>query len=279
MNKRKMSMKEHIHYEAKDHTFVICAYQQSPYLEQCLKSVLSQTVLGEVYIATSTPNNYIHSLAQKYQVPLWINTEKGQGGIAEDWNYAVNCAKTPLVTLAHQDDIYVAEYLQEILKALNFSKYPLIAFTDYCELRNGITVRNNRLLRVKRLMLSPLKVKRLADIKAVRRFILSMGSAICCPSVTLVKNHIALPVFINNMKSNIDWQAWESISRNKGSFVYVSEILMKHRIHQQSTTSELLAVNGRRQEDLYMFKKFWPEWMARRIEAIYNKNEKSNMLK
>lgn len=266
-------------YEAKDHTFVICAYRKSPYLEQCIKSVLSQEVLGKICIATSTPNDYISDLAGKYKIDLFINSNNAKTGIAEDWNYAVECAKTPLVTLAHQDDIYENNYLQEILQALNSNKYPLIAFTDYRELRNGRTVANNKLLKVKRLMLSPLKIKMLENSRFVRRFILSMGSAICCPSVTLVKEHISLPVFLNNMKSNIDWQAWESISRKKGGFVYVSKKLVEHRIHQQSTTSELLAVNGRRQEDLYMFQKFWPGWIARGIEAIYNSNEKSNIIK
>lgn len=51
---------------------------------------------------------------------------------------------------------------------------------------------------------------------------------------------------------------------------------MEHRIHQGSTTSELIEENGRREEDLYMFRKFWPEWVARGIERLYQSSEKSN---
>lgn len=65
-----------------------------------------------------------------------------------------------------------------------------------------------------------------------------------------------LPVFQNNMKSNIDWQAWELISRQKGEFAYIAKPLMCHRIHEHSTTSELLEVNVRQEEDLFMFRKF-----------------------
>jgi len=51
---------------------------------------------------------------------------------------------------------------------------------------------------------------------------------------------------------------------------------MEHRIHQESTTSELIEENGRRAEDLYMFRKFWPGWVAKMIEKVYQKSEESN---
>ena len=43
---------------------------------------------------------------------------------------------------------------------------------------------------------------------------------------------------------------------------------MKHRLHEQSTTAELLEVNGRQAEDLYMFRKFWPDRIARMIDCF-----------
>ena len=112
----------------------------------------------------------------------------------------------------------------------------------------------------------------------IRRRILALGNAICCPSVTFVLDNLKQPIFINNMKSNIDWQAWEEISRQKGEFAYAPVAVMKHRIHEESTTSELLEVNGRCKEDLYMFCKFWPKFSAKVINGIYHSNEKSNKI-
>lgn len=43
-------------------------------------------------MATSTPNEWIQGLAEKYEIPLYINT--GEGGIAQDWNFAYRQAKT-----------------------------------------------------------------------------------------------------------------------------------------------------------------------------------------
>ena len=259
-----------------EHTFAVCAFRESPYLEDCIHSVLNQTVKSNVCIVTSTPNQYIASLAEKYGLSVIVNS--GEKGIAADWNYAVSCAETHLVTIAHQDDIYCKEFTERVLNAISRCKRPLIAFTDYYELREDSIVRSNKLLRVKRLLLMLLRIPVLWKSCFIRRRILSMGSAICCPSVTLVKKNLDMPVFENNMKSNIDWQAWEKISKQKGEFVYISKPVMMHRIHQSSTTSELIKENGRKAEDLFMYQKFWPKWMAVLLELLYQRSEKSNSL-
>ena len=95
-------------YHNTDHSFIICAYQESPYLEACIRSVLSQTVKSDVKLVTSTPNAYIQKVANRYGLPLIIN--KFSSGIADDWNFAIHTAETLLVTIAHQDDIYGKHY-------------------------------------------------------------------------------------------------------------------------------------------------------------------------
>ena len=51
-----------------NHTFAICAYKESKYLEECILSVLNQTIKSNVIICTSTPNDYIKRLAEKYKI-------------------------------------------------------------------------------------------------------------------------------------------------------------------------------------------------------------------
>ena len=36
--------------EFKNHTFVICAYKESDYLEECIKSVINQSVKSNIVI-------------------------------------------------------------------------------------------------------------------------------------------------------------------------------------------------------------------------------------
>ena len=44
------------------HTFVICAYKESAFLEECILSLKKQTVRSNILIATSTPNKYIDDI-------------------------------------------------------------------------------------------------------------------------------------------------------------------------------------------------------------------------
>ena len=119
----------------KKHTFVICAYKESSYLEECVKSLKNQNQLSNILMVTSTPNEYIEKISRKYGIELKINT--GQGGIVQDWNFAYRQCKTPYITIAHQDDVYFKDYAARAIKMLEQSKKPLIYFSDYCEIRNG----------------------------------------------------------------------------------------------------------------------------------------------
>ena len=90
--------------EFKNHTFVICAYKESKYLEECIESLEKQIVKSNIIMCTSTPNDYIKNMAQKHNIPLYIN--EGKSGIGQDWNFVVSKTTTDYVTVAHQDDIY-----------------------------------------------------------------------------------------------------------------------------------------------------------------------------
>lgn len=266
----------HKQYLPGEHTFAICAYKESPYLEECIQSVLKQQTKTNMIMITSTPCEYIRKTAAEYGITLYVN--EGPSGIAEDWNYALKMAGTPLVTVTHQDDIYCETYATEILYAVNHAKHPLIAFTDYGELRDGEWVLHNRLLSIKEYMMIPLRPHFLQHNRWLRRRILSFGSPICCPSVTYCVDRIGADVFTRQYRSDVDWQAWEKISRHEGSFCYIHKPLMYHRIHEESETTAIIADHDRTREDFDMFCKFWPTPIARLLEHFYGKSEKSNEL-
>lgn len=261
-----------MNYKNSDHTFIICAYKESDYLEECILSLVNQTVKTNILMATSTPNEHISSLAEKYNIPLFIN--EGEKGISGDWNFATSRVTTPLLTIAHQDDTYEPEYAEKIIDAANKADNPIIVFSGYAELRNGEKVYKNRLLNIKRFLLSPLKLFKKSVF--IRRRVLSFGCSICCPAVTYNREILKNNPFKSDFKSNLDWQQWENLSKLRGSFVYMSEPLMCHRIHEESATTEIIGENTRTKEDLVMFKKFWPSFIAKALTKLYSSSEKSN---
>ena len=108
------------------------AYKESPYLEECLKSVSNQEYKSKVVIATTTDNEYIRNLAKKYKVDVVVGKHTNIGG---DFDFAIHTGKTELVTVAHQDDIYDSNYSKRMVDL--YLKYPdaNILFSDYYENR------------------------------------------------------------------------------------------------------------------------------------------------
>lgn len=262
------------------HVFAICAYKESPYLETCIKTLKNQTLKSEIILVTSTPNDSIETLVKKYDMPYYIN--EGEGGITQDWNFAYTCARKfyqcRYITIAHQDDVYEPQYAESVMEAMEKSSHPLIFFSDYYEVRDGKKVLQNQLLRIKRLMLLPLRFLPFQSSIWIRRRILSLGSPICCPSVTFAVDNLPQVVFKNHFRACEDWEAWESLSKLKGQFVYVPQKLMGHRIHEESETSAIIGDHKRTDEEYEMFCKFWPKWFAKILVKQYAKGQNSNDL-
>lgn len=258
-------------YQATDHSFIICAYKQSQYLEDCIKSLFNQTVKSDIIIATSTPNYYIDDLARKYGIAVYIND--GETGIAGDWNFALSCAKTKLVTIAHQDDVYLPNYTMEMLRRINSVSNPIIFSSNYGELRDDVELYNGMLINVKRMMTIPMSINP-CSISA-RRFAISYGNGICCPTVTYVTDIINRYPFNGGMKSNLDWDRWDELSKLEGAFAYSPKALMLHRIHDDAETSKLVGQNARTVEDYEMFIRFHAKPVAKLISKVYSVGEKA----
>ena len=262
-------------YTANDHSFVICAYKESAYLQECIDSVKTQSVASDIIMVTSTPSDYIRSAAERNGIELFIN--EGVSGIGGDWNFAYDKADTKLVTIVHQDDVYLEDYLKVMLEALNRAKNPIMAFCHYAELRDVKKVYENRNLKIKKLMLSPLKIN--SSSRLFKRLVIAYGNPICCPAVTYVKEKVGPSPFTNDFGSNIDWQQWERLSNIRGSFAYTDSQQMCHRVHEESTTSSLINDSSRTEEDYEMLLHFHTKPVAKLLIKPYSKSQDSNSVK
>lgn len=253
------------------HTYVICAYKESPYLEACIRSLVNQTVQSNIILYTSTPNQYIKSLTNRYNIDMY--SKKG-GSIGKDWNNALSFVNTPYVTIAHQDDIYNENYTEQIMS--HFEKYPdsLIAYSDYAELTEvGYRV-NTMNLKIKRLMLHTMQL--FPKWHFWRKLILGLGNPISCPAVSYQLSNLSDFKFDEKMRVSLDWFAWYQINQYKGRFTYIPTVLMLHRIHEDSETTNTINDHTRSKEDLFMYELFWPKFIARLLMKFYQKSQNSN---
>lgn len=256
------------------HTFAICAYQETRFLDDCIKSLLAQSVQTKIIICTSTPNGYIEGKAKEYKIELFIN--KGESGLASDWNFAAKCVDTPYYTLCHQDDYYFKDYAKAVLEAIARTKNLIFIYTNYYEDKGGVIDKSNINLKIKKFMNLPMSALSLGKRKWIRRRVLSLGNPVCCPSVTFNKVMVKDDLFNNTFKNAADWDAWERLSKLKGEVLYIRMSLMAHRVHDESTTSLNIQNNIRKEEDLIMFQRFWPKFIAKFLTSVFGLSEKNN---
>lgn len=254
-----------------NHTWVICAYGESEFLEACILSLRAQTIRSKIICYSSTPLDSIRQLCQTYEIPFY--TKEG-GGIGKDWNNALSFVNSQYATIAHQDDYYEPTYLEAVLQKIEQSKDVLIAYTDYFEEKNGVKILANKNLKIKTFMLKVLNIMPASHFW--RNRVLALGNPISCPAVTYNLARIKEFRFDEKMRVSLDWYAWYKISEYKGRFTFISEKLMCHRIHEESETTKTISDNTRTKEDLYMYQLFWPKWIAKLINRAYIKSQDSN---
>lgn len=259
-------------HTANKHAFVICAYKENPHLEETIKSLLSQTLKSQISISTSTPNAYIKGLADKYDLPVWVNPVSAGSG--SDWNFAYERAKAELVTLAHQDDIYEPKFLEETLKAMERHKDPILIYTKYYELRETGMVSDSRFLKIKHIMNTVSSL--IPSSKILRRFVLGFGCSICCPSVTYNKRKIGNVDFGTGYQNSHDWEAFVRLAKLSGEYVYVPQDLVGHRVYMESQTTKSIANGVRNREDFEILNSIWPRPIARFIMMFYKKSLGNN---
>ncbi|MGN0384924.1 MAG: glycosyltransferase family 2 protein [Lachnospiraceae bacterium] len=248
------------------HAFVVCAYKESEYLERCIDSLMRQTVQSPIIICTSTPCVHILRVAEKNGLQLFVR--EGESDIQADWNFAIERIDAEWITVAHQDDVYNKHYVECLLQAIASGEDAILAFTDYRPILHG-KIGMDRNCRIRRLLRMPLKSRKLAGKRWVRKMCLSLGNCICCPSVAYHKTLIDGPVFTSKLKYSLDWDTFLKFASGEHRFLYIDKPLTYYRIHKEATTMEFINNEARKKEDVIMFRKFWPEFVVKWIMKFY----------
>lgn len=257
----------------KKHSFVICAYNESPYLEKCVLSLMDQEdkTDSDILMCTSTPNEYVRRVADKYGIPLIVNPEKGD--IQSDWNFAYNSCDSQYITLVHQDDVYSREYSKHLFEAVRkfddilifYSSYRALVTTEHSE-----EVQNDVNCRLRNLLSFPMRFSALQKKKSWKRAVLRWGNSICCSSVTYNKAMLGnMDVFQSQLRYSLDWDTYLSLAGLAGRFYYDRTVLTYFRIHKRSTSMLCIENEMREKEDYIMFCKMWPKAFAGFIMHFY----------
>lgn len=251
------------------HTFAIPVYGAAPHLAALVGSLRAQTATGsEILLATSTPSTELDEFARRARLPLHLNPQRQ--GITADWNFALEAARTELVTLAHQDDLFAPAYLARLAQALERHPGAVIAFSDYAEHTPLGPRPLNLNLRIKRALTErAFRGRECIGESRDKVRLLSLGNPICCPSVILNRAALGDFRFPGGFQTNLDWAAWLGLARRSGGFVYVRERLVSKGVHRGSETTATIANRARAREDRLLFEALWPKPVAAALSAVY----------
>jgi hypothetical protein len=229
---------------------------------------------SEIVISTSTPYPGLAALAQRYGARLFVHGQNR--GIAHDWNAALAQSTTDWVTIAHQDDLYYPDFIAWTMAAAASAEDALLVFTGYEELVGDRRRRHSTLLTIKRALLELGFLGRgQVSTRRARIRCLRFGCPIPCPSVTLHRARAAVQ-FNERFQVNLDWAAWLALCETEGSFVWVRSVLMGHRIHASSETSNAIQAGRRAKEDALILGRLWPGWIGRLLARSYRLAYASN---
>jgi hypothetical protein len=248
------------------YAFVVMAYGDSPFLEDCLQSLRTQIMPAEIVMTTSTPSRFIDETAKRFDVPVVVNPR--QDGIAADWNFALTATSARCVTLAHQDDVYFPQFHQTTQNLLTTTDATL-CFTAYEEIAEDGSPVTSKISRAKHL-LEHLTLGSAIRLTPTRlRAFLSLGNPLPCSSVTFDRARLGAFAFSNAYESNLDWDAWLRLAADGHVFARAPERLIGRRHNPLTATSRLIRDGVRQKEDLAMFRRLWPTPIAEAIALAY----------
>jgi len=249
------------------HTFAICAYGQSPYLEACIRSLKAQTMPTRIICTTSTPSPWLEQILKNQGIPLYVRN--GTSNIRDDWNYAVEKAQGRFVTIAHQDDMYSRHYVEELYKASRRWPDTTVFMSDGILIRQGKLCRGGAMEIVKKLLRLPWRVPGFCHLGFVKKLGLCLGNPVMCPSCSYQKKLLDLPLFSGSYEFVLDWECMRRLAGQPGRFVCVERPLLYYRVHDGSTTKACIQDHRREQEELQMFQKIWPGPVADMLMRVY----------
>lgn len=250
-----------------DHSFMLLAYRDSPFLEGCLRTLRAQTLPSRIVVATSTPSPFIERAVRAAGAEIRVNPQRQ--GIGADWNFALDAAPTRYVTLAHQDDVYDPAFTARTRAAFSGNPDGALCFTGYREIADDGTPRRSKVSVVKGLIGAATIGRRARVDGWRRRLFLSFGNPLPCSSVTFDMAGLGGFRFSADYASNLDWDAWWRLHGEGRVFLHCPEPLVGRRHNPLTETAQLIRNGTRRQEDLSMFRRIWPAGLGSLIAALY----------
>lgn len=240
-------------------TVVIPVFNGGRFLAATIESLLAQTHRDFTIVCLddhSTDDSV--AIAQSFRnTRLRVERNETRRGLAGNWNAAIAVAKTPLLVIAHQDDLYEARYLEAASQLLDAHPRAFIAHTraTYID-EHGRSVDSTASRFKDRFWPAEEPYER---VPSDEMRVLHNGNYIICPSAMYRMSAVAeIGNFNEDYRFVPDWEYWFR-GLQKGFTIAGSRArLVRWRRHEESATRHEEATLRRYDEELELL-----EWLSR----------------
>ena len=255
-------------------TVVIPVFNGGRFLAATIESLLAQTHRDFTVVCLddqSTDDSV--AIAQSFRdARLHVERNVTRRGLAGNWNEAIAIARTPLLVIAHQDDLYEPHYLEAAAQLLEAHPRAFIAHTraTYIDEEGqpvDSTASRSRIDSGR--MPEPYEREPSAELRALHN-----GNYIICPSAMYRMSAVAgIGDFNEHYRFVPDWEYWFR-GLQKGFTITGSHARLAHwRRHEESATRHEEATLRRYDEELELL-----EWLSRTAGMRDRKNLVENTL-
>lgn len=239
----------------------ITTYNRAQYLGQTIESILNQTYkCFNLYILDNRSSDNTKVIVDSYKdnrIKYILNEDNL--GMVGNWNKALCVCQEKYITIFHDDDIMMKDYLNHVVMLYN--KNPNIIF-----LHTGAVIINSEGKNI------GIKLGNWEESVQGLEFFKShliKGGLIFAPSVTLkVEKLPRFEKFDENLPFTSDVNFWLRISKY-GDVGYINKPLIKYRIHNLSGTNSIYYNLDSKIKDRQYYKNFLVHEINRRELKSY----------
>lgn len=221
-------------------TFAIPFHKGKKYLKQAIESTLVQTRSDWALIVVDDcgPEDGVKELVESYcDARLRYFRNEKNLGLAGNWNKCISLAQSEYVTLLHQDDVLLPNYMEMMLGA--FKKYPNVSAV-FCMAgmidKDGRSIFSFPDLYKKIIQPHNKKEHVLQGENAAKK--LAKGNFIICPTLCYHREKIKDLTFNSRWKIVLDWEYSLNLLIQGHSLLGIPDTCYRYRRHSQSESSK-----------------------------------------
>lgn len=261
-------------------TLAILVHNPNPdYLNALFESLQQQTGDFYVDVVDDSPE-----ACQFLELPDDLNTRYLRNGynphgLSGNWNFAVQHARTPWVTVLHQDDVLHADYTQIITRLVKNYPHATAAFCHATIIDADGCASSTFADRVKDRLLRDIEGDDYCLSGEIGSSRLLQGNFVFCPTLCFNRERLGLHGFNERWRMVPDLELYLRLLIDGNQLAGSKQVGLYYRRHDEQATAKYQATGERFDEEFALYREFALAYRAKGWNAAERTARRATILK